>query len=1170
MELGIDIGSVDLVVQFSSPKSIATFLQRVGRSGHSVGGTPKGILFPLTRDDLLECTALLDSVQRGELDKILMPEQPLDILAQQIVAELAARQESAAAEATVELADDGGAGSCSLDDLYNTLTRAYPYRDLSKDDFSALVKMLADGYSTRLGRRGAYLHLDRINQRVSARRNARLTALTNGGAIPDMFDYQVVLDPEDIVVGSLNEDFALETLPGDIFTLGSHSWQLVRVDGLKVRVRDAQGMKPTIPFWFGEGPGRTKELSQSVSRLRQTLDDYITTQQSTQAVQWLNEVLRLPASAAQQLVDYLQAGRNALQVMPTQQTLVMERFFDEVGDMHLVIHSPFGSRLNKAWGLALRKRFCRSFNFELQAAASEDSIVISLGSVHSFALEEVFNYLHSATVEDVLVQALLDAPMFEVRWRWNATRSLAIQRNRNGKRVPPQFQRMDAEDLVAQVFPDQLACFENIQGKRQIPEHPLVQQTIHDCLTEAMDLSGLLELLQAIEANELQLVSLDLREPSPFAQEIINARPYAFLDDAPFEERRTNAIRNRSWLDPAESEGFSVLDPAAIALVQEEAWPLVRNSEELHDGLYSLGYMTDAEVTTCNYQPFMQQLQQAGRATRATCAGQQLYLSAERVPCARAAFGDCELLPELHLPVELQAEVWQQSDAVRELIRRRLEGLGPVTARQLAEESGLPLSSVEQALVGLEAEGYVFRGSFSQVLVSGLSASTSSAPVQWCERRLLQRIHRYTIDAHRQSIKPVSLQAYADFLFDQHEIRPQHLSPRPMALPSGSEGQAVLQRSLERLDGLAAPAGSWEADVFPSRINLYDPSWLDVMCVGGRAVWGRYTPPAPLSAVRSAAKRHSAGPVKTTPITLAMRSNNELWLKLAATQVANQQPGDIELSTCAERIAADLRQFGASFFADISQRTGLLHSQLEQGLAELVSSGLLSSDSFTGLRALLTPDARKPGGNSRRGRRATFGVEDAGRWSLLQTSAAVNGMATEQQALSEDQIEHLLMIYLRRWGVLFRQVLERETAPPPWRTLLHALKRLELRGTVRGGRFIAGIGGEQFALPEAVAALRESGKRVSAVSQDNWNEAKYIGLSATDPVNLLTVFLPEQKPGRSGRNRVLFKDGVPIAVLESDKVRFLREVPGQYQWQIQQLLMRRDTPPQLRRYLGSR
>ncbi len=1198
MELGIDIGSVDLVVQFSSPKSIATFLQRVGRSGHSVGGTPKGIMFPLTRDDLIECTAVLDSVQRGELDRILMPEKPLDILAQQIVAELAARQESLAkpAAATAGDADDTAIAvidqdpqdeqpegpAWDLDELFELMGRAYPYRDVTRQEFDALVKMLADGYSTRLGRRGAYLHLDRINGRVSARRNARLVALTNGGAIPDMFDYQVVLDPEDTVVGSLNEDFALETLPGDIFTLGSHSWQLIRVDGLKVRVRDAQDMKPTVPFWLGEARGRSRELSQSVSRLRQNLDDMIVAQRCAEAMQWLTQELGLPASAAQQLLDYLQAGRNALQVMPTQQTLVMERFFDEVGDMHLVIHSPFGSRLNKAWGLALRKRFCRNFNFELQAAATEDSIVISLGSVHSFPLQEVFNYLHSASVEDVLIQALLDAPMFEVRWRWNATRSLAIQRNRSGRRVPPQFQRMDAEDLVAQVFPDQLACFENIQGKREVPDHPLVQQTIQDCLTEAMDLPGLLELLQTMESGQLQLVALDLREPSPFAQEIINARPYAFLDDAPFEERRTNAIRNRSWLDPSENEGFSVLDPAAVAQVREEAWPLVRNAEELHDALYSLACMTEAEVVQRGYLPWLQQLEKAGRATWLQAGDIRLCLSAERIPCLRAALPGGALQPVLQLPAVLEQESWERPAAIQEVLRRRLEGLGPVTAQQLAGETGLPLADVDQALLALEAEGFVFRGSFETP-----SGGEGSDAVQWCERRLLQRIHRYTIDAHRQSIKPVSLQAYAHFLFKLHEIRPFYLAPRPVSLPSAAEGQAILQRSVERLDGLAAPAASWEADIFPGRMSLYDPSWLDVLCVGGRVVWGRYTPPVALGAARSG-RRHSAGPIKTTPITLAMRANNELWVRLSAAQAGLQDVCPPPLSSAAERIAEDLRQHGASFFSDISQRTGLLHSQLEQGLAELVSSARLSSDSYTGLRALLTPDARKPGGSNHRGRRASFGVEDAGRWSLLQTATAQQptaepaprgeASASSEPILDNEQLERLIMIYLQRWGVLFRQVLERETSPPPWRTLLHSLKRMELRGLVRGGRFIAGIGGEQFALPEAVSSLRDAARQLSdaaEASADDWSEERnrqlpLHSLSAADPVNLLNIFLPEQKLGRLAKNRVLYRNGIPIAALESGKLRFLREVPSQYQWQIQQLLTRREIPPQLRRYLGSR
>ena len=1156
MELGIDVGSVDLVVQFSSPKSIAKFLQRVGRSGHSVRGTPKGILFPLTRDDLAECTALLNSLHEGDLDRILMPEKPMDILAQQIVAEVAATQD--------EVGSDGQDG-WNLDNLYEMFHRAWSYRNLERHEFNEIVKMLADGYSTRLGRKGALLHLDVINNRVSARRNARLTALTNGGAIPDMFEYQVVLDPDDTVVGSLNEDFALETLPGDIFTLGSHSWQLLRVDGLKVRVRDAQGARPTIPFWFGEGPGRTKELSLAVSALREKIDDYLRDEVSAVAVQWLMETLRLSASAAQQLVDYLQAGRNALEVMPTQNTLVMERFFDEVGDMHVVIHSPFGSRLNRAWGLALRKRFCRTFNFELQAAANEDSIVISLGSVHSFPLEEVFAYLQTASVEDVLIQALLDAPMFEVRWRWNATRSLAIQRNRNGKRVPPQFQRMDAEDLVAHVFPDQIACFENIQGKREVPEHPLVQQTINDCLTEAMDIEGLKELISAIENGTLTLVARDLREPSPFAQEIINARPYAFLDDAPFEERRTNAIRNRSWLDPAETQSYSALDESAIAQVREEAWPLVRSVDEMHDALFSLGFVTLPEVQRYGYESWLQSLAQQGRACLLH-ASNTLWVAAERVPCLQSIFPEASCEPTLHLPEVLLNEQWEDDVALREILRRRLEGLGPVTAAQLAEEIGLRVSAVEVALIGLETEGFVFRGQFSTAL--------EAAGVQWCERRLLQRIHRYTIESHRQSIKPVSLQSYMRFLFDLHEITPQRIPTRPVLVPAAADGQSLLQRTLNRLDGLAAPATQWEADVYPARISAYDPSWLDVMCISGRLVWGRYSLPSVRTVTQSdgsdSGKTRKAGPVKSTPITMLMRSNLDIWESLALTQRLDNPREMPALSTVAAKIEDDLLRHGASFFDQISRRTALLRSQLEQGLAELVSVGRITSDSFTGLRALLTPDARKPGGHANGRRRATFGVEDAGRWSLLSDSPDTSASAPSAPnagdgALSTEQMERLIMIYLQRWGVLFKRVLERESFAPSWRELLYTLRRMELQGILRGGRFIAGVSGEQFALPETVTSLRQFGKNQDAAERST----EYVSLAAADPVNLLGIVLPDARLPKTSRNRVLYKDGMPLAVLEGGKVSFLREVDPQEQWQLQQVLMHREFPARLRAYIGT-
>ncbi|WP_339857161.1 DNA glycosylase AlkZ-like family protein [Pseudohongiella acticola] len=1137
MELGIDIGAVDLVVQFASPKSIATFLQRVGRSGHSVGGTPKGILFPLTRDDLAECTALVDSIHRGELDKILMPDAPLDILSQQLVAELAARQ-------------DEDPAPQALDELFALMTRAWPYRSLERSIFDGLVQMLADGYSTRLGRRGAWLHLDRINQRASARRGARLTALTNGGAIPDMFDYQVVLDPDDIVVGNLNEDFALETLPGDIFTLGSHSWQMMAVDGLKVRVRDAHGQKPTVPFWFGEAAGRTLELSSSVARLRETIDHYLTDEGPAQAVLWLTGELGLPQGAASQLVDYLHAGRNALQVMPTQHNIVMERFFDEVGDMHLVIHAPFGSRLNKAWGLALRKRFCKTFNFELQAAANEDSIVISLGSVHSFALEEVFAYLHSNTVTDVLTQALLDSPMFEVRWRWNATRSLAIQRNRSGKRVPPQFQRMDAEDLVAQVFPDQLACQENITGKREIPGHPLVQQTIHDCLTEAMDIDGLLELLRAIENKTLNLVALDLREPSPFAQEIINARPYAFLDDAPFEERRTNAIRNRSWTDPAETDAYSRLDEAAIARVREEAWPLMRDVEEMHDALYCAGFFTGAELSSKRHIELFDKLVAQGRACRVKTSGH--VISAEMMPIFSALQPDQMFEPVIELPAEMTATRPDPGEAAQILVRRRLDVLGPVTVADLQQQTGLARSQLDQALLKLEAEGFAFRGRFSADSIG----HTDDESLQWCERRLLQRIHRYTLDSHRDAIKPVSLQAYTRFLFEHHEIRLQTLTPRPVPLPSMAEGQAVLERTLERLDGMAAPAAAWEGEIIPARLGMYDPSWLDMMCISGRVVWGRYTPPAQLTAVRSGSRR-SAGPIKATPMTLCSRQNMDIWQSLSAPAVAHQP----QLSAPAKQALDTLRQRGASFFTDIKQHSGLLPAQLEQALAELVANGLLTSDSFTGLRALLTPESRKPsnrGSSRQRGRRGGFGIEEAGRWSLIPEPDPTTALDTEA-------LEELVMIYLRRWGVVSRQILSRESCAPAWRDLLPVLRRFELRGTLRGGRFIEGLGGEQFALPETIAPLRAKSKTEAGTDFD---DSQYCSLAATDPVNHLPLFLPDVKLARNNRNRVLYRDGIPLAVLDGDAVRFLREVPRQYQWALEQLVRRNDMNPRLRSYLA--
>lgn len=1169
MELGIDIGSVDLVVQFSSPKSIATFLQRVGRSGHSIHGTPKGILFPLTRDDLVESAALLHSIHQGQLDCIVMPEKPLDILSQQIVAEVSSQTHDEAGQ-TGELFDQQE-GGWDVGELYDLFRNAYSFRELSREEFDTTVQMLADGYTSRRGRRGTHLHFDAINNRLRARRGANLIALTNGGAIPDMFDYQVVLDPEDIVVGSLNEDFALEALPGDVFTLGTHSWQMLRVDGLKVRVRDAQGMQPTIPFWFGEGLGRTRELSEAVSALRQTIADLLISDSANAAVQWLVDCAGLPREGATQIVEYLETGMNALGAMPTRTSIVMERFFDEVGDMHVVIHSPFGSRINRGWGLALRKRFCKSFNFELQAAANEDSIVISLGSIHSFPLDDVFKYLQSTTVRDVLVQALLDAPMFEVRWRWNATRSLAIQRNRNGKRVPPQFQRMDAEDLVAHVFPDQIACAENITGRREVPEHPLVNQTIHDCLTEAMDIAELTELISAIEQNQLTLIAKDLREPSPFAQEIINARPYAFLDDAPFEERRTNAIRNRSWADPGEAKDFSLLDEDAIDRVREEAWPYINNVEEFHDGLCSLAYMSAAEFASNeSYQRWNNVLLDAGRILHLSELPNELWIATEKLGYFIAIYPQLESRRNSSaIPRFVLEQQWDRQEALREVVRSRLECLGPIRSQRLAEELALDVADIDLALVALEVEGFAFQGQFTTLARS--QKTGAEQVVEWCERRLLQRIHRYTIDAHRKSIKPVSLQTFTQFLFDAHKLVAVTESSPGSSLSSepALDGQTLVQNSLSLLDGIAAPAASWEGDLFPVRVANYDPSWLDTMCISGKVVWGRYSLPS--AAAKQLRRKKSnavnvSGPIKSTPISIVSRANLDIFKALSAAQQSEDEA--MQCSELARQIENDLIRNGASFFDQIQQRTGLLRAQLEQGLAELVSAARVTSDSFTGLRALLTPNKKKPSSHRvRRGRRAMFGVEDAGRWSLLETDKSQSSSEKNSrhwEVLDDDQLERLIGVYLQRWGVLFRGLMERELFAPPWRILLRALRKMELRGTIRGGRFVAGVGGEQFAFPESVDALRKYQKK------NTENQTKYHSLSAVDPLNLLNLILPNRKLARLSKNRVLYQDGIPIAVLESGKVRFLKDVEPEDEWNFQQALIKKNFPPRLRSYLGSR
>ena len=1090
LELGIDIGAVDLVCQLGATRSIAALLQRVGRAEHKRGGLPKGRIFPLSRDELVECAALLRCARRGDLDRLLIPEKPLDVLAQQIVAATSSED-------------------WDEDKLLGLIRSAWPYRNLAREEFESVMKMLAEGFSTKRGRRAALIHHDAVNRRLRGRRGARLVALTSGGAIPDNADYRVILEPSETFLGTVNEDFAVESLAGDIFQLGNRSWRILRINSGVVRVEDAKGQPPGVPFWLGEAPARTAELSRAVSDLRMEIETLLAS--GKDIGEWLVRELQLPADAAEQTAEYFAEIYRTFGAIPSQQTLVMERFFDESGGMQLVLHSPFGNRINRAWGLALRKRFCRSFNFELQAAATDDAIVISLGTQHSFPLEEVFRYLNARTVCDLLVQALLDAPMFTIRWRWNATRSLAVPRFRGGAKIAAPLQRMESENLLAAVFPDQLACLEHIVGDREIPDHPLVKQTIDDCLTEAMDIDALAEVLRKIESGEIRCIARDLPEPSPLASEILNARPYAFLDNAPLEERRTQAVYTRRASERNGNDGLGVLDAAAIDRVQKEAWPDATNADELHDALMLVGLMTPEEVArTISIQHetngaaadhLLEELVASNRATRLQFEGKTYWAAAERLSMLKTIYALATLEPELVAPESARRQTWERADAIRELVRGRVEVCGPVSAETLTEILALSRPEIDAALLALEAEGFVLRGKFHPDAVEQ----------EWCDRRLLARIHRLTIDRLRAEIQPVSPQDFYSFLFAWQRADAEHRA----------EGPEGLQCVLEQLDGCELPLGAWESAVLGARVADYDPEWLDRLCFSGRVGWGRLSSP-------QNPKTRASAPLRTSPIALYQRENLYDWLQLAQANSGATKAFGADAQTVFDM----LRSGGALFFTELVRRTGLLPSQVEEALSQLAALGVVTSDSFDGLRALLVPSNKRPtlGRNEGKRRRKTnlASIEFAGRWSLLRTQPSGNGAEASNGDAATEKFARIL---LRRYGVVFRRLLDRESFSVTWYELGRIYRRWEARGEIRGGYFVGGVSGEQFALPEAIGLLR-------SIRKGSPNH-ELITLSAADPLNLQGILTPGPRIAALTSNRILFRDGLPLAALEAGEIRKL-------------------------------
>jgi ATP-dependent helicase Lhr and Lhr-like helicase len=1083
LELGIDVGPVELVCQIGSPRAIGTFLQRVGRANHHLEGTPAGRLYPLTRDELVECTALLAAVRAGHLDVLEPPVAPLDVLAQQLVAEVASTEE------------------WSEDELFELVRRAAPYSGLDRAAFDEVVELVAWGIPTGRGRRGAYLHRDGVNGRLRGRRGARLAALTSGGAIPETGDYRVVLDPDGVTVGSVHEDFAVEANIGDVFLLGTHSWQVRQVEVGIVRVHDAGNAAPTVPFWLGEAPSRTAELSAEVGDLREAVEAPLAAGRADEARAVVRERAGVSAEVADQVVAYLAVGRAALGCLPTRDRIVVERFFDESEGTQLVVHAPYGGRVNRALGLALRKRFCVAFDFELQAAADDDTVVLSLSPHHSFPLSQVPKMLSSRTVVDVLTQAVLPHPMLAARWRWNCNRALVVPRSRAGQRRPIHLQRMDADDLLAAAWPALAACQENAEaGPIAVPDHVLVRQTVTDCLTEALDAEGLADLIARIEDGRVEVQLVESAEPSVLAHGILSGRPYTFLDGAPLEERRSRAVSLRRGLGPGGADGLPVaadelapLDGPAVAVVLEQVRPDPRTPDELHDLLLSL--------VRCRPVPAWRSLFDA--------------LVADRRAGVVGSAGDWAATERRHLA----ETVADDDEAAAECVRGHLDVAGPVTEEQLTGPDPLPAGAptgapltvlrLRTGLARLEAEGSAIH------LPDG----------RWCARHLLVRLHAASRSRRRRAVTPASVADFVRFLG-----RWQHLVPGTQL-----EGRAGLLVAIEQLQGVEVPAGDWETHVLSARVAGYDPRWLDELCLSGEVAWGRLTP-RPDRDVDEPGRRGSSTPSPATPLALVLREDLHWQMTAVRTGDRAQAPS---AGPSADVLAA-LRARGACFRADLAPAAGRLPAEVDEGLWDLVARGIVTADAFSAVRSLLSardrwrtrsrrPSMGRPGPRPGLGRRrATVGTGiGEGRWALLPEPPDIadsGGAALAERGLVEqaadEMAEAVAWQLLTRWGVVAWEVWARESYRVPWREVVRALRRFEARGLALGGRFVAGLAGEQYALPDAAELLGKV--RTSA------GDGSELVVAGTDPLNVTGTVLPGPRVPAVRHRQVILRDGVAV------------------------------------------
>ncbi|HLW71299.1 MAG TPA: hypothetical protein VKS22_11830, partial [Candidatus Binataceae bacterium] len=1069
--------------------------------------------FALTTDDLLECAAAVRAIRAGRLDEVQIPVGCLDVAAQQIVA-IAAEED--------EISDDA---------LLRVLRAVPNFASLDHDALSALLTQFAAQLPDRIQGANPKIFYDRAAGLVRPRRGARLAAITSGGTIPENGNYDVVIASAGRKIGDVEEDFAQESMRGDVFSLGSMPWQILGISKNRLMVEPAPGMAPSLPFWQTEAGGRSAALSAEVSGLRLEIATRLMTPNADHAAtkplsaernaapspaecaaaQWLERECKLEPAAAAQAVAYIRRGMAALGALPGEHTLVVERFFDGLGGTQIVIHAPFGIRLNRALGLALRKRLCQTFDFEIQASAIDDAVLLALNSRHSFPLEQILSMITSRSARTTLTQALLDAPMFEVRFRHVATRALSILRSSQGRKIPAWIQRLRTQELITALFPGRNACFENRPIKVELPDHFVVNEAMRECLTETADIECLEQLLRGVEDGSIRTVFVDSTAPSVFAHRILLAWDYSFLDDGERANRRSRTVTmNRAMAedvfrteDLAELLAADAIERVAAEIDGRAPNARARNPDELAELIRAHGFLPLAGVSdrvAADGSIILAGLEQQARVIRAILApdAPEVLLTREDVGLFAAAYPNATALAAPPSP----SEAFEIDSAREEVVRRALAISPPATPNELARLLWLPPAAIAQALAALEAKGAVFRGHFTPRPEAN-GVGEQDATEEWCDRYVLERIHRQTLNKLRAEVEPCADHEFAAFRLTWNHCGAARLDPGPDSV------RAVI----EQLAGLAYPPEYWESAILPARIRDYRPEHLDLLCLSGEFAW------------LAAPMEDDASPAEQFPTRVAF----------VARRAAQLAPRELPpLSDADAQLLATMRDHGAQYLDQIADHANLPERDVLAGLWRLAAAGAVSNDSFAPLRLIAAePEAART--LARNGAahvptrhdaavRARLKSSLSGRWSLAASAHPAGEL--KHEATAADRVRDLAAVLLTRHGILAREMLALEQFDLTWRELAFALRRMEYAGLIRRGWFVRALSGEQYATPEALATLH-------AIRAGQVDDNTCAVMNALDPANPFGVLLPGCGVTRESTNLLVVAGGSVILGLSS-------------------------------------